>query len=251
MFCCGNTTYTKKYTSILEKIMLDEPYVLQTDDIIIPSKSKLIHECGDKNPSWFHLYIDEQQSIKHLVSQMQKIERVLEARTDTPKNYKQATYICNDKNETVTNLLCKIKIIPSKINIIINGEVRNRDSNATLLKKYLVPGNIISMTIKYSSIWKMPGKSLYGALPKLVAITIKNPTPIENPMTIETDSLQPLLQDNIQITCTICFEPTTEHIAFVPCGHAQICKECLMKITDKKCPICRKKYQSILTIYLQ
>lgn len=54
--------------------------------------------------------------------------------------------------------------------------------------------------------------------------------------------------------CTICMCNKAE-IATIPCGHVVTCQNCVKSINsgarcNRKCPLCRKKIDSILRVYL-
>jgi len=215
----------------LNKIIFDKPYKIHTDDIIVQDNSCLIKD-------WFHLYINEEhQASKILINKFIEMEKILYMRPDIPKCYRQQNYL----NNNILTVFCKIKILSENINIIIDGKVRNRDYNEFLLKKYLIPGNTIRMTLEYNSIWILSAKRLYGAIPKLDTLIITTHKPVNNV----------LLEDDVKTECAICFEDILEFFALVPCGHTQICKECLEILSENKCPICRSNYQSVLNVYLK
>ena len=56
--------------------------------------------------------------------------------------------------------------------------------------------------------------------------------------------------------CSLCFNPKNGIFAFQPCGHANACKSCCVKLTFledrdlKKCPICRTNVTHFQKIYL-
>ena len=56
--------------------------------------------------------------------------------------------------------------------------------------------------------------------------------------------------------CSLCFNPKKGTFAFLPCGHANACESCCVKVTfsgDRnisKCPICRRKVTHFQRIYL-
>ena len=55
-------------------------------------------------------------------------------------------------------------------------------------------------------------------------------------------------------SCSVCFEPKNGVFAFQPCGHANACEECCVRITfsedQQKCPICRSDVRSFQRIYV-
>ena len=56
--------------------------------------------------------------------------------------------------------------------------------------------------------------------------------------------------------CSLCFNPRNGIFAFLPCGHANACESCCIKLTysnDRtlsKCPICRTTVTQFQRIYL-
>jgi len=49
--------------------------------------------------------------------------------------------------------------------------------------------------------------------------------------------------------CKICFK-NTPNILLLPCSHLCVCEDCVKKITNKKCPICRNLFRQINTIFI-
>jgi hypothetical protein len=45
--------------------------------------------------------------------------------------------------------------------------------------------------------------------------------------------------------CVVCFE-NEALVALVPCGHRKICIDCAERC-DRKCPICRKRFHTVLS----
>ena len=53
--------------------------------------------------------------------------------------------------------------------------------------------------------------------------------------------------NNSELTCKVCLD-TKCHYAIAPCGHLQVCHNCLLYC--KKCPICKIKINGLLQIYV-
>ena len=49
--------------------------------------------------------------------------------------------------------------------------------------------------------------------------------------------------------CSVCLERIKDRYAIVPCGHTQVCKDCLDFSDLTNCPICRSEKTSILRIF--
>ena len=49
--------------------------------------------------------------------------------------------------------------------------------------------------------------------------------------------------------CSVCLERIKDRYAIVPCGHTQVCKDCLDAPDLTNCPICRSEKTSILRIF--
>jgi hypothetical protein len=49
--------------------------------------------------------------------------------------------------------------------------------------------------------------------------------------------------------CICCCEIIVEKLCLVPCGHANICKTCYERITNKKCPTCREDIMMQIKIF--
>ena len=52
-------------------------------------------------------------------------------------------------------------------------------------------------------------------------------------------------------TCLICCQPKQGTFALVPCGHANLCKNCGQHSKDenKPCPVCRSDIMTIMQIF--
>merc|ERR1712029_234549 len=57
-------------------------------------------------------------------------------------------------------------------------------------------------------------------------------------------------RDCIKIDCKLCFSEIEEFCALVPCGHANLCYKCAMKIKRNGCPFCREVIRSVLKIFI-
>ena len=49
--------------------------------------------------------------------------------------------------------------------------------------------------------------------------------------------------------CILCLT-NSKDIAFVPCGHVISCVSCVQELTDRKCPLCRKRVENVYRIFL-
>jgi hypothetical protein len=58
-------------------------------------------------------------------------------------------------------------------------------------------------------------------------------------------------EETVQNECVVCFE-SIRTTAFVPCGHRCVCRCCATKTMsgDKLCPLCRKKSNSTLDVFI-
>ena len=64
--------------------------------------------------------------------------------------------------------------------------------------------------------------------------------------------IQKNIEQNKHNECVICTDKPAE-MALVPCGHKNICQECVLeymeKYSHKGCPLCRMHIQSVVKIY--
>jgi hypothetical protein len=60
--------------------------------------------------------------------------------------------------------------------------------------------------------------------------------PISNKQTVSSD-------------CSVCFINIEQKIALVPCGHATTCEKCADNFCNKKCPICRKSFDTYIKVF--
>lgn len=60
-------------------------------------------------------------------------------------------------------------------------------------------------------------------------------------------SLKHLFIDSFK--CTICFE-NPKNIIFTPCYHMALCKPCYDRLETRNCPICRKRINNIVKIFI-
>jgi hypothetical protein len=54
--------------------------------------------------------------------------------------------------------------------------------------------------------------------------------------------------DSSNSECCVCFDDILQQYAIIPCGHIDVCSNCLDKVNDE-CPTCRSKITSRLRIY--
>ena len=56
---------------------------------------------------------------------------------------------------------------------------------------------------------------------------------------------------SVPTTCDVCLVATRENIAFVPCGHATFCKQCVETLVavNGHCPICRGPIDTTVQFY--
>jgi len=52
-----------------------------------------------------------------------------------------------------------------------------------------------------------------------------------------------------EFNCIVCMDKKRTRIS-LPCNHFVLCEVCVGKITDRKCPKCRRPVTSFLTVYL-
>lgn len=56
-------------------------------------------------------------------------------------------------------------------------------------------------------------------------------------------------QYNEKTDCVVCMEKIDKKVALVPCGHAKLCRQCISKLVDRECPLCKKSFISTMDIY--
>nr|XP_053656418.1 baculoviral IAP repeat-containing protein 3-like [Cherax quadricarinatus] len=59
--------------------------------------------------------------------------------------------------------------------------------------------------------------------------------------------LSNLRNNSLNDVCCICTEKGRE-IVFLPCTHIAFCKNCYLKLDQKKCPLCRKEIESLICL---
>ena len=57
--------------------------------------------------------------------------------------------------------------------------------------------------------------------------------------------------DNLHTTCIICCQPRQETYALIPCGHANLCRDCARHFIEEYtgCPICRTEINDLMQIF--
>ena len=58
------------------------------------------------------------------------------------------------------------------------------------------------------------------------------------------DPIKSLSENN----CCVCFELISSKIALVPCGHTEICPECVDKLHQRKCPVCMLQFSQYIRL---
>ena len=120
------------------------------------------------------------------------------------------------------------KLVKSLIDCGAENNATNSENN-TPLNLAFAKGHqsIVDLLLKKGSTANLP--NLFQAMPRLSK---------------ENDS------------CSLCFEPKNGIFAFQPCGHANACELCCMKLTYnedrhlRKCPICRSDITNFQRIYV-
>ena len=56
-------------------------------------------------------------------------------------------------------------------------------------------------------------------------------------------------QTQQQKQCVICFEPKLANYAFIPCGHACCCLECVHTMIGNSCPLCREDVTAYIQVF--
>ena len=135
-----------------------------------------------------------------------------------------------DKNNTALHFAAALDDLKLMKLLIENGCDVNaiNDENDTPLNLAFVKGHqdVIDLLLEKGATANVP--NLFRAMPKV---------PKENEC------------------CELCIEPKNGVFAFQPCGHANACEQCCVKLTyghgtQKKCPICRGSVKSFQRIYV-
>jgi len=51
--------------------------------------------------------------------------------------------------------------------------------------------------------------------------------------------------------CGVCFDslPASEVPVLVPCGHRRVCRDCVARMADKRCPTCRQPFTQAVSVF--